>query len=432
MIEVNVKTLDSKNYHFSVDDDITIKSFKELIATEVSIPASEQRLIYCGRVLVDEKPLAEYDVNGKAVHLVQKPPTSANIPNGDTTQGGTNITSGANPGNRPTVNTNFVLGTINIPQGFHDHLVLSVISSAGVGTVQTHGSAQPPSTTNHTFSIPSTTLSSTTTTPTTTNITSNVNTTASTPITTNNVTTNSAPPPHPAPTVRPSLNFQIDLGQLARHALGAHQTGQGNIPTGIPIGTPVIIRTSTMSTPFHRNNDNSNVRMPSSPTVNVTRAVGVTVGGGLIGSSVAGNNSHATAHQHVHGHRNNAWQLSFPSDWVPIITADIEKQKNSSKQKPLSDGYLSGNPRKKSKHVGSNNQQTSRSLSTALKDAVKATNSTALPSDQLEALESNLSASELPQRYNLEVDRLISERLSSDSDFDPERFSASSKVFKPR
>lgn len=384
-------------------------------------------------------------MNGKAVHLVQKPPTSANIPNSDTTQGGTN-TSGANPGHRPTVNTNFVLGTINIPQGFHDHLVLSVISSAGVGTVQTHGSAQPPSTTNHTANIPSTTLSSTiTTTPTTTftstpttttNITSTVNTTASTPTTTENVTTNSAPPPqpapHPAPTVRPSFNFHIDLGQLARHALGAHQTGQGNIPPVIPIGTPVIIRTGTMSSPFHRNNENSNVRMPSNPSVNVTRAVGVTVGGGLIGSSVTGNNPHATAHLHAHGHQNNAWQLSFPSDWVPIITADIEKQKHSSKQRPLSDGYLSGNPRKKSKHVDSNNQQACRPLSAALKDAVKATNSTALPSDQLEALESNLSTSDLPQRYDVEVNRLISERLNSDSDFDSERFSASSKVFKPR
>ncbi|XP_063374032.1 large proline-rich protein bag6 [Cydia amplana] len=96
MIEFTIKTLDSTNHNFSVEDEITVQQLKEKVREQMGIEINLQRLIFCGRVLQDEKRLSDYDVKGKVVHLVQRAPPSPESRHSGYTVAGAGAAEGTN------------------------------------------------------------------------------------------------------------------------------------------------------------------------------------------------------------------------------------------------------------------------------------------------------------------------------------------------
>ncbi|XP_026277950.1 large proline-rich protein bag6-A isoform X1 [Frankliniella occidentalis] len=97
MIDLTVKTLDSRNHAFSMPDDATVLQLKTKIEETMSIPANRQRLIFQGRVMQDDKKLSEYEVHGMVIHLVKsQPPQPGSRPNGSNSSNSTSSSENAN------------------------------------------------------------------------------------------------------------------------------------------------------------------------------------------------------------------------------------------------------------------------------------------------------------------------------------------------
>mmetsp|Transcript_7278 Transcript_7278/g.17728 ORF Transcript_7278/g.17728 Transcript_7278/m.17728 type:complete len:132 (-) Transcript_7278:534-929(-) len=72
IIKVNVMTLTGKTFHLWAERPAaTVEDFKDGVRPSEGIPAEEQRLVYAGRQLDDNRTLSDYGVfDGSTIHLI--------------------------------------------------------------------------------------------------------------------------------------------------------------------------------------------------------------------------------------------------------------------------------------------------------------------------------------------------------------------------
>ncbi|PHT54167.1 Ubiquitin-NEDD8-like protein RUB1 [Capsicum baccatum] len=68
---IKVKTLTGKEIEIDIEPTDTIDRIKERVEEKEGIPPIQQRIIYGGKQLADDKTTKDYNIkNGSALHLV--------------------------------------------------------------------------------------------------------------------------------------------------------------------------------------------------------------------------------------------------------------------------------------------------------------------------------------------------------------------------
>ena len=70
-MQIKVKTLTGKEINIDVDPDTKVERIKDRIEEKEGIPPSQQRLIFSGKQMSDEKTAGDYKIEaGSVLHLV--------------------------------------------------------------------------------------------------------------------------------------------------------------------------------------------------------------------------------------------------------------------------------------------------------------------------------------------------------------------------
>eukprot|EP00028_Trichosphaerium_sp_Am-I-7-wt_P014205 CAMPEP_0168508994 /NCGR_PEP_ID=MMETSP0405-20121227/476_1 /TAXON_ID=498012 /ORGANISM="Trichosphaerium sp, Strain Am-I-7 wt" /LENGTH=77 /DNA_ID=CAMNT_0008526297 /DNA_START=47 /DNA_END=280 /DNA_ORIENTATION=+ len=70
-MQIKVKTLTGKIIEIDIEADDSIQRVKERVEEKEGIPPPQQRLIFAGRAMADEKNVSDYKIKaGSTLHLV--------------------------------------------------------------------------------------------------------------------------------------------------------------------------------------------------------------------------------------------------------------------------------------------------------------------------------------------------------------------------
>ncbi|KAF3633502.1 putative alcohol dehydrogenase-like 7-like [Capsicum annuum] len=152
-VELNIKTLDSQTYTCNVDKNSQVSALKDKLASQIGVPVEQQRLIFRGKVLMDNHLLSAYHVeNGDTLHLVLRQPQSQPPSGSSTGEASTNNinrvqepqpTAGGSRNRIGQISHSVVLGTFNVGGDQGEGLVVpdlnrvlgAVLNTVGIGNM---------------------------------------------------------------------------------------------------------------------------------------------------------------------------------------------------------------------------------------------------------------------------------------------------------